>query len=65
MFTTRWSTSERKYDVIVERDVKVPMPDGTLLDGGAKAYDIKSCQHTVRTFYNCYRLLDDEIRKRR
>jgi predicted acyl esterase len=33
MFTTKWSTSERKYDVIVERDVKVPMPDGTLLDG--------------------------------
>ena len=33
MFTTQWSTSERKYDVIVERDVKVPMPDGTLLDG--------------------------------
>ena len=33
MFTTKWSTSERKYDVIVERDVKVRMPDGTLLDG--------------------------------
>ncbi|MGZ8489003.1 MAG: CocE/NonD family hydrolase, partial [Candidatus Binatia bacterium] len=33
MFNTRWATSERKYDVIVERDVKVPMPDGTLLDG--------------------------------
>jgi predicted acyl esterase len=33
MFTTQWSTSERKYDVIVERDVKVRMPDGTLLDG--------------------------------
>ena len=33
MFTTKWSTSARQYDVIVERDVKVPMPDGTLLDG--------------------------------
>ncbi len=33
MFTTKWSTSERKYDVIVERDIKVSMPDGTLLDG--------------------------------
>ena len=33
MFTQQWSTSERKYDVIVERDVKVAMPDGTLLDG--------------------------------
>ncbi|HEX2228097.1 MAG TPA: CocE/NonD family hydrolase [Candidatus Binatia bacterium] len=33
MFTTRWSTSERKYDVIVDRDVKVRMPDGILLDG--------------------------------
>ena len=33
MFTTKWSTSERKYNVIAERDVKVRMPDGTLLDG--------------------------------
>jgi uncharacterized protein len=33
MFTTTWSTSERKYNVIVERDVKVRMPDGILLDG--------------------------------
>ena len=33
MFTTQWSTSERKYDVSVDRDVKVRMPDGTLLDG--------------------------------
>jgi predicted acyl esterase len=33
MFTTRWSTSERKYDVLFDRDVKVRMPDGTLLDG--------------------------------
>ncbi len=33
MFTTKWSTSERNFEVIVDRDVKVPMPDGTLLDG--------------------------------
>jgi uncharacterized protein len=33
VFTREWSTSERKYDVTVERDVKVRMPDGTLLDG--------------------------------
>ena len=33
MFTTKWSTSERKYEVIIERDVKVRMPDGTALDG--------------------------------
>ena len=33
MFTTKWSTSERHYDVVVDRDVKVRMPDGTLLDG--------------------------------
>jgi len=33
MFTRKWSTSERKYDVTVDRDVKVRMPDGTLLDG--------------------------------
>ncbi len=24
MFTRQWSTSERKYDVIVDRDIKVP-----------------------------------------
>ena len=33
MFTRKWSTSERKYGVAVERDVKVRMPDGTVLDG--------------------------------
>ena len=33
MFTCKWSTSERKYEVTVERDVKVRMPDGTVLDG--------------------------------
>ncbi|MBI2998843.1 MAG: CocE/NonD family hydrolase [Deltaproteobacteria bacterium] len=33
MFTRKWSTSGRKYDVVVERDVRVPMPDGTALDG--------------------------------
>jgi predicted acyl esterase len=33
MFTRRWSTSERQYEITVERDVKVRMPDGTALDG--------------------------------
>jgi uncharacterized protein len=33
MFTTKWSTSERKYDVTIDRDVKVRMPDGITLDG--------------------------------
>jgi len=33
VYTRKWSTSERKYEVIVECDVKVRMPDGTLLDG--------------------------------
>src|SRR2546427_4313787 len=33
MFTRTWSTSERKYEVTVERDVKVRMPAGTALDG--------------------------------
>ena len=33
MFTRTWSTSERKYDVVVDRNVKVRMPDGALLDG--------------------------------
>ena len=33
MFTQSWSTSERTYNVIVQRDVKVRMSDGTQLDG--------------------------------
>lgn len=33
MFTTRWATSEPKYEVRVERDVKMRLPDGTHLDG--------------------------------
>lgn len=33
MFTRKWSTSDRRYGVAVERDVKVRMPDGTVLDG--------------------------------
>jgi predicted acyl esterase len=33
MFSRRWSTSERAHEVLVERDVKVRMPDGTALDG--------------------------------
>ena len=35
-------------------------PEGRLIDGGAKATDIKSCQHTIRTFYQCYRLAQRE-----
>ena len=31
MFTTKWRTSDRKYNVIVERDVKIPMGDGVKL----------------------------------
>jgi predicted acyl esterase len=33
VFTRKWSTSDRKYGVTVERDVKVRMPDGPVLDG--------------------------------
>ena len=33
MFTTKWSTSKRSFEIVVERDVKVRMPDGTMLDG--------------------------------
>src|SRR5918911_893645 len=33
MYTRSWATSERKYDVVVDRDVRVRMPDGTQLDG--------------------------------
>ncbi len=31
MFSTKWRTSERKYDVIVETDVKIPVSDGVRL----------------------------------
>src|SRR4051812_35787688 len=33
MFSRRWATSPRVHEVLVERDVKVRMPDGTYLDG--------------------------------
>jgi predicted acyl esterase len=33
MFTTKWSTSERRFEVAADRDVKVRMPDGATLDG--------------------------------
>jgi uncharacterized protein len=33
VFTTKWRTSERRYDVLVERDVRIPTRDGTLLVG--------------------------------
>jgi predicted acyl esterase len=33
VFTRKWSTSDRQYDVTIDRDVKVRMPDGTSLDG--------------------------------
>jgi len=31
MFSIKWKTSPRKYNVIVERDVKIPMKDGVKL----------------------------------
>ncbi|MBW1799853.1 MAG: CocE/NonD family hydrolase, partial [Deltaproteobacteria bacterium] len=31
MFNPKWKTSERKYGFLEERDVKIPMPDGTRL----------------------------------
>ena len=33
MFTQKWKTSERKHEVIVERDVRIPVRDGTILAG--------------------------------
>lgn len=32
MISNNWKTSERKYSVIVERDIKVPVSDGTKLN---------------------------------
>lgn len=32
MFSKKWKTSERKYNVIIERDVKIPMSDGIIID---------------------------------
>ncbi len=33
MFGRDWATSSRQYSVTVERDVQIPMPDGTMLAG--------------------------------
>ena len=32
MFSKKWSTSERKYGVVAERDVSIPMSDGITVD---------------------------------
>jgi uncharacterized protein len=31
MFGKKWKTSERKYEVVAEKDVKIPLPDGMKL----------------------------------
>jgi hypothetical protein len=33
VFTQAWATSPRKYGMVADRDVKITMPDGTILDG--------------------------------
>jgi predicted acyl esterase len=33
MFGTKWATSPRRFAVTVQRDVQIPMPDGTVLVG--------------------------------
>ncbi len=33
MFTQKWKTSERKHEVTVERDIRIPVRDGTILAG--------------------------------
>jgi predicted acyl esterase len=33
VFTQKWKTSERKHEVLVERDIRIPMRDGTILSG--------------------------------
>jgi len=33
VFTTHWKTSERRYGIEVERDVRIPVRDGTILVG--------------------------------
>ena len=33
MFSQTWKTSERQYEMVVERDVRIPVRDGTLLVG--------------------------------
>lgn len=32
MYGVKWKTSERKYDILVERNVKIPMSDGITID---------------------------------
>lgn len=40
MFTRSWSTSERKYEIAVERDVEVRMPDGVVLNGDISLFGL-------------------------
>lgn len=32
MYSVNWKTSKREYEIIVERNVKIPVSDGTLID---------------------------------
>ena len=41
MFGTKWKLSERKYNVIVERDVSIPMSDGVVIDSDLFRPDTK------------------------
>jgi hypothetical protein len=41
MFTKKWRTSERKYGIISERDVKIRMRDGVTLDADIFRPDAK------------------------
>ena len=56
MFSRRWKTSERKYGVIAEQDIKIPMSDGAKLNadiwkpnGAAKVPVILGfhCYHSI------------------
>ena len=32
MFSKTWQTSPRKYGIVIERDVRIPVSDGATLD---------------------------------
>ncbi len=53
MFSTKWKASERKYGVLVERDVKIPLTDGVKLSCDLWRPDSKEKFPAVLGFH-CY-----------
>lgn len=51
MFSKVWRTSERRYNVVIERNVRISMRDGGTLDTDVFRPDAKGNFPAIRGFY--------------